>query len=101
LTKRIIAFALTTVVILYDYACKPQYRNAMVARAAPGRSNMENAESARFGRSGRTRRRRTHAEKIETALIVALAGLVLLLGARALAGIASGIKEMMMAVTRL
>lgn len=41
------------------------------------------------------------AERIETALIVALAGLVLFKGAPALAGIAVGIGEMMMALTRL
>lgn len=49
----------------------------------------------------RTRRRRIRAETIETALILALAGLVLFKGLPALAGIAQGIGEMVMALTRL
>lgn len=52
-------------------------------------------------RTERERRRRVRAETIETALIVALAGLVLFKGALAVSGIALGIAEMMMALTRL
>lgn len=62
---------------------------------------MENADVAGFRRAERTRRQRIRAEKIETALIVALAGLVLFKGAPVIIGIALGIGEMMMALTRL
>ena len=62
---------------------------------------MENADVAGFRRAERTRRQRMRAEKIETALIVALAGLVLFKGLPVLAGIALGMGEMMMALTRL
>jgi len=54
-----------------------------------------------FKRVERIKRRRIRAERIEAALIVALAGLVLFKGAPALAGIASGIGAMMMALVRL
>ena len=59
---------------------------------------METSESAA---SRRTRRRRIRAQTIETALIVALAGLVFLLGARVLGGIALGVEQMMTALMRL
>ena len=62
---------------------------------------MESSGAAGFRRAERTRRQRVRAEKIETALIVALAGLVLFKGAPAVGGIASGIGEMMMALMRL
>ena len=52
-------------------------------------------------RDDRAARRRIRAERIETALIVALAALVLFKGLPALAGITLGIAEMMMALTRL
>ena len=61
---------------------------------------MEDSGIAGFRRTERTRRR-IRADRIETALIVALAGLVLFKGAPALAGIVLGIGEMMMALTRL
>lgn len=51
--------------------------------------------------SGRRRRSRIRAQTIETALIVALAGLVFLLGARVLGGIAVAVGEMTMALARL
>lgn len=62
---------------------------------------MESLEAARFRETGRTRRRRIRSEKIETALIVALAGLVLFKGAPAIFGIARGIGGMMMDLIRL
>ena len=62
---------------------------------------MEDAGAMRFRRTGRTNRQRIRAERIETALIVALAGLVLFKGAPVVVGIALGIGEMMMALTRL
>jgi hypothetical protein len=62
---------------------------------------MENPGAARFRRAERTRRRRRRAEKIETVLIVALASLVIFKGAGAIAGIALGIGEMMVALMRL
>lgn len=62
---------------------------------------MQDAEAMRFRQTERTNRRRIRAEKIETALIVALAGLVLFKGAPVILGIALGIGEMMMALMRL
>lgn len=62
---------------------------------------MENTGAATFKRTEEERRRRIRTEKVETVLIVALAGLVLLKGALALSGIALGIGEMMMALARL
>lgn len=62
---------------------------------------MESTGPAACRRTSPQERRRIRAERIETALIVALAGLVLFKGAPALAGIAVGIGEMMMALTRL
>jgi hypothetical protein len=62
---------------------------------------MENPGMTRAARDDRAARRRIRAEKIETALIVALAALVLFKGLPALAGITLGIAEMMMALTRL
>lgn len=56
---------------------------------------MENPGAAGVGRAGRTRRRRVRAENVETALIVALAGLVLFKGAPTIVGIALGIGQMM------
>lgn len=55
----------------------------------------------RSRRIERTEQRRVRAEKIETALIVSLAGLVLFKGAPVVIGIALGIGEMMMALVRL
>lgn len=57
--------------------------------------------SGQMSRAERTRRRRVRSEKIETALIIALAGLVLFKGAPAIAGIAVGIGEMITAVLRV
>lgn len=57
--------------------------------------------SAQVRRTERTRRQRIRAEKVETALVVALAGLVLFKGAPAIAGIAFGIGEMIMALVRV
>ncbi len=51
-------------------------------------------------RTERTRRRRVRAEKIETAMIVALAGLVVIKGAPAVGMIAFAIAEMMVALVR-
>ncbi len=62
---------------------------------------MENSGVTGFKRTELTGRRRVRAEKIETVLIVALAGLVLFKGAPVVVGIALGIGEMMMALTRL
>lgn len=62
---------------------------------------MENRGPARFRRTERARRRRIRAEKIETALVVALAGLIVILGAPAVGVIALGVGEMMMALMRL
>lgn len=62
---------------------------------------MGTVEGAHLSRAERTRRRRIRAENLETALIVALAGLVLFKGAPAIAGIALGIGEMTMALMRL
>jgi len=62
---------------------------------------MEDAGVARFSQVERTRRRRIRSEKFETALIVALAGLVLFKGAPVIIGIALGIGEMMMDLMRL
>lgn len=62
---------------------------------------MENVGAARFTRDERARRRRIRTEKIETVLIVTLAGLVLFKGAPVVIGIALGIGEMIMALTRL
>ncbi len=62
---------------------------------------MEESGTARCWRVEQASRRRVRAEKIETALIVALAGLVLFKGAPVIIGIALGIGEMMMALTRL
>lgn len=61
---------------------------------------MENFGAAKPPRAGRTRRRRIRAEKIETVLIVALAGLVVIKGAPAVGMIALCIAEMMMALMR-
>lgn len=57
--------------------------------------------SAHPRRAERTRRRRVRSERIETALIVALGGLVLFKGAPAVLGIARGIGEMMMDLIHL
>lgn len=62
---------------------------------------MEDPGLTRAARDDRATRRRIRAEKIETALIVALAALVLFKGLPALAGITLGIAEMMTALTRL
>ena len=62
---------------------------------------MEDAGVTRFRQFERTRRRRVRTEKIETALIVALAGLVLFKGAPVVIGIAVGIGEIMMDLMRL
>ncbi|MDQ3125624.1 MAG: hypothetical protein M3Q74_08475 [Pseudomonadota bacterium] len=62
---------------------------------------MEDAGSIRLRQTERTRRRRIRSEKIETALIVALAGLVLFKGAPVIIGIALGIGEIMMDLMRL
>ena len=62
---------------------------------------MDVLEAGRFRQIERARRRRMRAEKIETMLIVALAGLVLFKGAPVLIGLALGMGEMMMALTRL
>lgn len=62
---------------------------------------MEDPGLTRAERDDRATRRRIRAEKIETALIVALAALVLFKGLPALAGITLGIAEMMTALTRL
>lgn len=62
---------------------------------------MENRGPARFRRTERARRHRIRAEKIETALVVALAGLIVILGAPAVGVIALGVGEMMMALMRL
>ena len=62
---------------------------------------MENPGTTRAARTDRATRRRMSGERIEAALIVALAALVLFKGGPALAGIALGIAEMMMALTRL
>jgi hypothetical protein len=73
----------------------------MVPTAASERVIMENSGATRVRGTERRRRRRIRAEIIETALIVALAGLVLFKGTQAFAGIALGIGEMMMALARL
>lgn len=62
---------------------------------------MEDAADMRVRKSERMRRRRTRAEALETGLIVALAGLVLFKGLPVLAGIALGLGEMIVALTRL
>ncbi|GLS00773.1 hypothetical protein GCM10007859_07810 [Brevundimonas denitrificans] len=62
---------------------------------------MNDAGAARCRRIEQADRRRARAEKIETWLIVALAGLVLFKGAPVILGIALGIGEMMAALTRL
>ena len=62
---------------------------------------MENPGTTRAVRSDRAIRRRIRGERIEARLIVALAALVLFKGGPALAGIAFGIAEMMLALTRL
>lgn len=62
---------------------------------------MKDAGAAINRRAEQAKRRRVRAEKIETVLIVALAGLVLFKGGPVLIGIARGIGEMMMALTRL
>ena len=62
---------------------------------------MDVPEAGRVRQIERARRRRMRAEKIETVLIVALAGLVLFKGAPVLIGLALGMGEMMMALTRL
>ena len=62
---------------------------------------MENAGIVASRRAGRTRRRHVRGERIEAALVVALAGLVLFKGLAALGGIVAGIAEMMLALTRL
>lgn len=62
---------------------------------------MENLGAARLRRTGRTRQRRLRAEKIETVLIVALAGLVIIKGAAAVGMIALGVAKVMLALMRL
>ena len=62
---------------------------------------MERAEPAAPPRAYRQDRRRRRSDQIEAGLIVALAALVLFKGVPALAGIALGIAEMMLAVARL
>ena len=54
--------------------------------------------SGKVARSERARLRRARSERLEAALIVALAALVLVKGGPALGGIASGIVDMMIAV---
>jgi hypothetical protein len=90
----ILAPQLTTYVIFLDYDCKLLCQVAL-------RFRMEDTAALRFRQTERTNRRRVRAERIETAFIVALAGLVLFKGLPVLAGIAVGIGEMMMALARL
>ncbi len=62
---------------------------------------MEYSSAVGSGRAERARRRRLRAERIETALIVALAGLVVVKGAAAVGMIALGVGEIMLALIRL
>ena len=62
---------------------------------------METVGGAPLSRGERRRRQRIRAEKIETALIVALAALVLFKGAPVIAGIVFGIGEMFLDLWRL
>ncbi|MDP3801294.1 hypothetical protein [Brevundimonas sp.] len=62
---------------------------------------MKNAGAKRFSRIEQASRRRVRSERVETALIVALACLVLFKGGPAIAGIVLGISEMFMALVRL
>lgn len=62
---------------------------------------METVGGAPLSRGERRRRQRIRAEKIETALIVALAALVLFKGAPVIAGIAFAIGEMFLDLWRL
>lgn len=62
---------------------------------------MDDAGARRSRQTRRTNRRRIRTEKIETALVVALAGLVLFKGAPVVVGVGLGVGEILMDLMRL